>query len=150
MKWLKSTTSKKWTIAAGTKQFFVPGVDGSDYLVIEDSDFAEIKGQAVMASLIKNKAILVLDTEPAELKNTIPALQDANTELLSEIDKLHIEVEQLQASLDTKQKELDVANQQLVAKQKELEDLDAKASGIIEEKDKTIAKLEKKLKKDGE
>lgn len=154
MKWLKSTSPKRWTLGAGTRQFIIPAVSDSNYLQMEDTDFAAVSSQAVVASLIKNKGILVLDEEPAELKNTIPALQEANADLVTELANAKAEIEQLKATqvaavaavqdkLDAKQKELD-------AKQKELEDLDVKASALIEEKDATIAKLEKKLKKQGE
>lgn len=151
MKWLKSTSPKRWTLSAGTKQFIVPAENDNGYLQVSDEDFAVISAQPVVASLIKNKGFLVLNEEPVELKNTIPALQNANADLVSELADAKAELAQARADLAAKQKELEdldaKATADLAAKQKELEDLDAKASGIIAEKDAAITKLEKQVKK---
>lgn len=151
MKWLKSTSPKRWTLSAGTKQFIVPAESDNGYLQMSDEDYAVVSTQPVVASLIKNKGFLVLNEEPAELKNTIPALQNANADLVSELADTKAKLAQTEAALAAKQKELEDLNAKteaaLAAKQKELEDLDAKASGIIAEKDATITKLEKQVKK---
>lgn len=170
-KWLKSTTQKAWTVSAKGKQLTVPPCETPDnrWLQVDDSEYQELVKSPVIASLLKAGGIMKLDEEPAELRNSVPALQITNTQLQAELDTARARIAELEANstsvdveaikaeavvaakaefetaLAQKQKEFDDA---LAAKQQELEDLDAKASEIISGKDKTIAKLEKKLGKE--
>lgn len=162
MRWLKSTTQKSWVFSHGTKQFIVPQNITRDgkWLVVEEDDFAALIKQPVVAGLIKNNAIMVLDKEPAELKNSLPNLQVTNNELRAENETLKAENE----GLKTRIKELEegttgVDLEAEIAKavdavkieyEQKLKDLDDKASKLIEEKDAEIKKLEKKLKKTDE
>lgn len=166
MRWLKSTTQKSWVFSNGTKQFIVPQNENREgkWLTMEEDDFAAIMKQPVVAGLIKNNAITVLDKEPAELKNSLPNLQVANNTLKAENETLRAE----KAALEARIKELEVGTTGIdleaeIAKavetvkaeyEQKLKDLDDKASGIIAEKDQSIAdlaaevkKLERKLKK---
>lgn len=162
MRWIKSTTQKSWVFSHGTKQFIVPQNTTRDgkWLVMEEDDFAAIIKQPVVAGLIKNNAIMVLDKEPAELKNSLPNLQVTNNELRAENETLKAENE----GLKTRIKELEEGTTGIdleaeIAKavdavkaeyEQKLKDLDDKASAVIAEKDAEIKKLEKKLKKTDE
>ena len=159
MRWLKSTTQKSWVLANGVKQFIVPQNETRDgrWLTMEEDDFAAVANQPVVAGLIKSNAIMVLDKEPAELKNSLPNLQVTNNTLKAENETLRAE----KAALEARIKELEVGTTGVdleaeIAKavdavkaeyEQKLKDLDEKASKLIEEKDGEIRKLEKKLKK---
>jgi len=159
MRWLKSTTQKAWVLANGAKQFVVPQNENREgkWLTIEEDDFEAVMKQPVAASLIKSGAILVLDKEPAELKNSLPNLQVTNNTLRAENETLKAE----KAALEARIKELEVGTTGVdleaeITKaveatkaeyEQKLKELDDKASGIIAEKDAEIKKLEKKLKK---
>lgn len=156
MKWLKSTSQKSWVASAGGKQIIVPQADPSDkWLQLSENDFAEISKQPVINSLIKAGSIMVLDEEPAELKNSVPALQVTNTQLQAELDTAKVRITQLEAQLkdasgvDIEAIKAEVRQQCEEEKQKALKELDDKASQMLADKDKEIAKLEKKLKKLG-
>lgn len=161
-KWLKSTTQKSWIASCDGKQFVIPPSETSDnrWLHVGDDEFAGITSLPVISSLIKAGGILVLNEEPAELKNSIPALQVTNTHLQAELDTAKARITQLEAqlkdtsSIDIEAVKADVRQQCEREKQAALEELDAKASQIIAEKDtliaekdKEIAKLERSLKK---
>jgi predicted RNase H-like nuclease (RuvC/YqgF family) len=96
-----------------------------------------------------------LDEEPAELRNSVPALQVTNTQLEAENATLRARVTELEAQLknatgvDIEAIKAEVRQQCEEEKKKALEELDAKASQEIETRDKTIEKLEKKIKKLG-
>ena len=166
MRWLKSSTQKQWVLGTDTKQFVVPANVTRDnkWLVMDEDDYAQVIKQPVVKSLATSGAIMVLDKEPAEIKNSLPNLQVTNNELRAENATLRTENENLRARI----KELEVGTTGVdleaeIAKaveateaeyEQKLKDLDDKASGIIAEKDQSIAdlaaevkKLERKLKK---
>lgn len=159
MRWLKSTTQKSWVLSNGTKQFIVPQNETRDnkWLTMEEDDFAAVVNQPVVKGLIKTNAIMVLDKEPAEIKNSLPNLQVTNNTLRAENETLRAENETLKARI--KEIEEGTAGVDLEAEiakavdavkaeyEQKLKDLDEKASKLIEEKDAEIKKLEKKLKK---
>ena len=138
MKWLKSTTQKEWTIQGKTIPACV--TPHNDYLVLSDSDYAIISDIPVIKSLIKSNAIIVLDHEPSELKNSVEALQGSNAELTTRI-------KQLEAELAAKSDVEAIKAQAAAEKEAALKELDDKASAIIAEKDARIAELEAQLSK---
>lgn len=142
MKWLKSTSQKTWTIQGKT----IPACETphNDYLVLNDSEYQTISNIPVIKSLIKSNAIIVLDHEPAELKNSVEALQGSNAELTARIKQLEAELSQrTDAGAD-----LEAVKAQMTAeKDAALKELDDKASAIIAEKDARIAELEAQLAK---
>lgn len=159
MRWLKSTTQKSWVLSNGEKQFIVPQCENREgkWLTMEEDDFAAVVNQPVVKGLIKNNAIMVLDKEPAELKNSLPNLQVTNNTLKAENETLKAE----KAVLEARIKELEVGTTGVdleaeIAKaveavkveyEQKLKELDDKATGIITEKDATIATLEQDIKK---
>lgn len=157
MKWLKSATQKSWVVTVGGKQAIVPPCETPDnkWLKVDDQEWSELSIQPVFSSLLKANGIIKLDEEPAELKNSIPALQISNTHLQAENDALKARITELEAqlkdsaSIDIEAIRAEVRQQCETEKQKALEELDAKASHEIEIRDKTIEKLEKKIKKLG-
>jgi predicted nuclease with TOPRIM domain len=128
-----------------------------EWLTMEEDDFAAVVNQPVVKGLIKNNAIMVLDKEPAELKNSLPNLQVTNNTLKAENETLKAE----KAVLEARIKELEVGTTGIdleaeIAKavdavkaeyEQKLKELDDKATGIITEKDATIATLEQDIKK---
>lgn len=155
MKWLKSATQKSWVVSVGGKQAIIPPNETSDnkWLKVEDHEWAEIEKQPVMASLLKAGGILKLDEEPAELRNSVPALQVTNTQLEAENATLRTRVTELEGQLkdtlgiDIEAIKAEVRQQCEAEKQKALEELDAKATQMLGEKDTTITELEKTIKK---
>lgn len=165
MKWLKSTTQKAWTAACNGKQVIIPQNETLDnrWLSLNDDEFAELTASAVIASLIKAGGITVLDEEPAELKNSVPALQVTNTQLRAENDTLKAQVKDLTAKLKNatgvdieaiKAEAVEAVKadyeQKLADAQSKYEQLESEAKQALTDKDAEIAKLEKKLKKAGE
>ena len=154
MRWLKSTTQKAWTVAAGGKQCVIPQNETSDnrFLCVGEDEYAEIAKMPVIAALIKAGGILVLDQEPAELKNSIPVLQVTNTQLQTENEQLRARVTELETqlknatSIDIEQ----IKTEAVAAKQAEYDALKVEAEEALAEKNKEIARLEKKLKKSGD
>ena len=138
MKWLKSTTQKTWTIQGKT----IPActTPHNDYLILNDSDYATISDIPVIKSLIKSNAIIVLDHEPSELKNSVEALQGSNAELSARIKQLEAELAS-KPTVDVEALKAEFAAEKEAA----LKELDEKASAIIAEKDEQIKKLEKQL-----
>ena len=157
MKWLKSTTQKSWVVSVGGKQAIIPPNETSDnkWLKLGDDEWAEVSATPVIASLLKAGGIMKLDEEPAELRNSVPALQITNTQLEAENATLKARVIELEAQLkdatgiDVEAIKAEVRQQCEEEKKKALEELDAKASLEIETRDKTIERLEKKIKKLG-
>lgn len=144
MKWLKSTTNKQWSVSDGERQYIVPGSENSDYLTIDDSIFTKIEKQPVVKSLLSNGSILKLDQEPAELKNSIPALQGTNANLVAEVADLKKQLEQARTdnnvlSAKLEQAEADKANA--------VEEIRQQAVSELQEKENTIVALEQKIKK---
>ena len=161
MKWLKSTTQKTWTVGIENQQYLIPANETPDnrWLRVDEVEYSKLAASPVIASLIKAGGIMVLDQEPAELRNTVPQLQVTNTQLTAELEVAKARIVELEGQLKDatnidieaiKADAVAAVQAQLDAKQKELEELDAKASALIEEKDKKIAKLEKKLKGNSE
>lgn len=157
MKWLKSTTQKSWVASCKGKQVIIPQNETSDnrWLQLGDDEFAEISSSPVIASLVKAGGIMVLNEEPAELKNSVPALQVTNTQLKAELETARARIVELEGQLkgatgvDIEAIKAEVRQQCEEEKKKALEELDAKATQEIESRDKTIEKLEKKIKKLG-
>lgn len=157
MKWLKSTTQKAWVVNIGGKQAIIPPCETPDnkWLKVDDAEWIEISSTPVIASLLKAGGIMKLDEEPAELRNSVPALQVTNTQLEAENATLRARVTELEGQLkdasgiDVEAIKAEVRQQCEEEKKKALEELDAKASLEIETRDKTIEKLEKKIKKLG-
>ena len=159
MRWLKSTTQKSWVLGAAGKQFIVPQCDTRDnkWLVMEEDDFAQLMNQPVVKSLVKAGAITVLDKEPAEIKNSVPNLQVANTTLKAELDMIRTErdalkmrvqeLEQGTVGVDLEAEITKAVEATKAEYEQKLKELDDKASGIIADKDAEIDKLQKKLKK---
>jgi hypothetical protein len=156
-KWLKSTTQKSWVASVSDRQIVIPQNETPDnrWLELGEDEFAEVSRLPVIASLIKANGIMVLNEEPAELRNSIPALQVTNNQLQADLAVAQEHIVQLEAQLkdathiDIEAIKAEVRQQCEEEKKQALEALDAKASALLEEKDKEIAKLEKKLKKLG-
>ena len=143
MKWLKSTTQKTWTVNGRIIPACV--TPRNDYLVIEDAVFNEISKVPVVKSLINAGGILVLSEEPAELKNSVDALQGNNAALTAQVT-------QLQEQLKAKEAELKKAAKKGtsnvdVEKIKEEAQAEIKAQAIaeLEEKEARIQELEAQL-----
>ena len=141
MRWLKSATDKQWTIGAKGQQIVIPAAD-KKWLCMEEDVYNEISAQPVIKSLIKAKGIIVMNKKPIEAEDSVPELQEKTVTLQTKVTDLETQL----VEATNKVKDLE---QQLADKEQELKDLDAKASKIIEEKEATIQKLEKKLKKSG-
>ena len=141
MRWLKSATEKQWTIGAKGQQIVIPAAD-KKWLCMEEDVYNEISAQPVIKSLIKAKGIIVMNKKPIEAEDSVPELQEKTVTLQTKVTDLETQL----VEATNKVKDLE---QQLADKEQELKALDEKASKIIEEKDATIQKLEKKLKKSG-
>ena len=141
MRWLKSATDKQWTIGAKGQQIVIPAAD-KKWLCMEEDVYNEISAQPVIKSLIKVKGIIVMNKKPIEAEDSVPELQEKTVTLQTKVTDLETQL----VEATNKVKDLE---QQLADKEQELKDLDEKASKIIEEKEATIQKLEKKLKKSG-
>ena len=157
MKWLKSTTQKAWVASVGDRQIVIPQNETADHrwLSLEDAEYAEVSALPVIASLIKANGIMVLDQEPAELKNSIPVLQVTNNQLKADLEAARERIVELENQLkdasgvDVEAIKAEVRQQCEEEKKHALEELDAKASKEIEQREETIKKLEKKIKKLG-
>lgn len=165
MKWLKSTTQKSWVASCNNRQIIIPQNETADnrWLSLGDDEFAEISSLPVIASLIKAGGIMVLDQEPEELKNSIPALQVSNTQLKAELDAAKERITALEAQLkdtnsidieairDEVRRQCEVEKQQALEEaQQKYQQLEAEATQALADKDAEITKLEKKLKKAGD
>lgn len=139
MRWLKSATDKQWTIGVQGRQLVIPAAD-KKWLCMEEEIYNELSAQPVIKSLIKAKGIIVMNKKPIEAEDSVPELQEKTVTLQTKVTDLETQL----TEATNRVKDLE---QQLADKEQELKDLDAKASKIIEEKDTTIQKLEKKLKK---
>ena len=153
MKWLKSTTQKAWVASCKNKQVVIPPCETSDnrWLQLGEDEFAEVSKTPVIASLIKANGIMVLNEEPAELRNSVPQLQVTNTQLRAELDTAKVRIAQLEEQLkDATGVDIEAIKAEAVAaKQAEYDVLKTEAEQALADKDKTIEKLEKKIKKLG-
>lgn len=135
MKWLKSTTQKTWTVNGKVIPACV--TPHNDYLVVDDSEYATITGTPVIKSLIKAGGILVLNEEPAELKNSVSSLQGSNAALTAEIT-------QLKEQLKTAGKKPTKAEIEKIREEAQAE-IRAQAIAELEEKEARIKELEAQL-----
>lgn len=137
MKWLKSTTQKTW-IADGKK---IPAciTPNNDYLVLDDSAYANMIKSPVIQSLIKAGGILVLDTEPAEIRNSLDNLQESNVQMRARISELETRLQEAEKGNGTP---VDVE----AIKAQAQEEIKAQAIAELQEKEDRIKELEKKLK----
>ena len=151
MKWLKSATSKTWTVEGK----IIPAVDSGNYLQLDEQTYNSIVKRPVIASLLKAGGILSFDEEPAELKNSIEGLTKSNIDLVQENRKLLKKVQELEqtaknnAPVDIEAIKAEAQEEIKAEAVKELQVMQDQ----LDEKDKQIAKLEKKLAKyakDGE
>lgn len=147
MRWLKSTSQKSWVINGKViPQCVTPH---NDYLKINDSEYNEMHKRPVFASLERNGCILVLAEEPAELKNSVEALQGDKAALIATNTVQAETIKQLEEQLKQSKAAVDVAAaikaEAEADKQKALQELDEKASGIIADKDREIAELKAQL-----
>lgn len=160
MKWLKSTTQKSWVASCKGKQVIIPPCETPDnkWLKAEEDEYAEIAAIPVIASLVKAGGIMVLNEEPAELRNSVPALQITNTQLEAENATLRARVNELEGQLkDANNIDIEAIKAAAVeAKQAEYDALKTEAEQAladkdreIESRDKIIEKLEKRIKKLG-
>ena len=139
MKWLKSTTQKTW-YAKGKKipQCITPN---NEYLQLEDSDYVELSKMPVIASLIKAGGILVLSEEPAELKNSVEALQGDKAALVAKNTELEARIKELEAKTSpTETVDVEAIKAEAVA------ELKAEAVAELQAKEDEIAELKKQLK----
>lgn len=154
MKWLRSTNEKAWTVALDNKQMLIPGSD-KGWLELDDSQYHELEARPVIKSLIKAGDIYVASRKPTELTETIPALKNDNAALTMQLETLKKELADTKAKAEA---DLKAVQEKADADLKEAQDkaaadlkaLDEKASAIVAEKDATIQKLEKQLKKSGD
>ena len=135
MKWLKSTTQKTWTVNGKVIPACV--TPHNDYLGVDDSEYATITGTPVIKSLIKAGGILVLNEEPAELKNSVSSLQGSNAALTAEIT-------QLKEQLKTAGKKPTKAEIEKIREEAQAE-IRAQAIAELEEKEARIKELEAQL-----
>lgn len=133
MKWLKSTTQKTWTVNGKVIPACVTA--HNDYLKIDDSEFTRLSGTPVVKSLITAGAILVLDSEPAELKNSVAALQGNNAALTAKITQLE---EQLK-NAETASVDIEKIREEAQAEIKE------QAVSELQAKEEEIARLKAQL-----
>lgn len=103
MRWLKSTTQQEWTALGKVIPACV--TPNNAYLEVSESEFKALSNIKVIDSLIKAGRILVLDTEPAELKNSVSALQGSNAELMARNTEMQEELKRVQMELDIAKKQ---------------------------------------------
>lgn len=144
MKWLKSTTQKTWTVNGKIIPACV--TPNNDYLVVDDDVYASIIKAPVVASLIKAGGILVLNEEPAELKNSLDNLQTSNATLQARNTQLEQELEQLKASAQSVDVEAIKAAAQEEIKAEAVKELQEKQDAL-DAKDAEIKELKKQLAK---
>lgn len=147
MKWLKSTTQKTWTVNGKIIPACV--TPHNDYLVIEDEVFNTISNVPVIKSLIKAGGILVLSEEPAELRNSVSALQGNNAALTAQVTELQMQLKAKEAELKNaskRQSKVDVEKikeeAQAEIKQQAIAELQAKEARIAELEAQLAAKSE--------
>lgn len=96
MRWLKSTTQKVWTINGKSIPKCV--TPHNDYLTVSDTEYNEFLKVPVFASLVKANGILVLTSEPTELKNSVEGLNLTNAQLVAKNTELQARITELEGS----------------------------------------------------
>lgn len=141
MYYIKSTSQKTYVVNGKIIPACV--TPENDYLVVDSAFVTEIKKMPVIASLIRNGNILILDKEPEELKNSIKGLSSSNAELIATNTELQKQVEELQKQLKTPVDDIEAIKKEAIDEiTKRQEELD-KANAEIE-------RLKKRLSKKGE
>ena len=145
MRWMKSTTQKVW-VAEGHR---IPAciTPKNDYCIVDEDDYAKIVANPIFKSLIAQGSILVLDKEPAELKNSLDGLQSSNAVLQARNTELEARIKELEAGSDKASVNVEAIKEEAVAELKaeaiaELQSKDAE----LQSKDAEIAELKKQLK----
>lgn len=138
MRWMKSTTQKVW-VAEGHK---IPAcvTPKNDYCIVDEDAYAKIVANPIFKSLIAQGSILVLDKEPAELKNSLDGLQSSNAVLQARNTELEARVKELEAGSDKAPVNVEAIKEEAVA------ELKAEAIAELQAKDAEIAELKKQLK----
>lgn len=138
MRWMKSTTQKVW-VAEGHK---IPAcvTPKNDYCIVDEDDYAKIVANPIFKSLIAQGSILVLDKEPAELKNSLDGLQSSNAVLQARNTELEARVKELEACGKAEPVDVEAIKEEAVA------ELKAEAIAELQAKDDEIAELKKQLK----
>lgn len=138
MRWMKSTTQKVW-VAEGHK---IPAcvTPKNDYCIVDEDAYAKIVANPIFKSLIAQGSILVLDKEPAELKNSLDGLQSSNAVLQARNTELEARVKELEAGSDKEPVNVEAIKEEAVA------ELKAEAIAELQAKDAEIAELKKQLK----
>lgn len=138
MRWMKSTTQKVW-VAEGHK---IPAcvTPKNDYCIVDEDAYAKIVANPIFKSLIAQGSILVLDKEPAELKNSLDGLQSSNAVLQARNTELEARVKELEAGGKAEPVDVEAIKEEAVA------ELKAEAIAELQAKDDEIAELKKQLK----
>lgn len=138
MRWMKSTTQKVW-VAEGHK---IPAcvTPKNDYCIVDEDAYAKIVANPIFKSLIAQGSILVLDKEPAELKNSLDGLQSSNAVLQARNTELEARIKELEAGGDKAPVNVEAIKEEAVA------ELKAEAIAELQAKDAEIAELKKQLK----
>lgn len=138
MRWMKSTTQKVW-VAEGHK---IPAcvTPKNDYCIVDEDAYAKIVANPIFKSLIAQGSILVLDKEPAELKNSLDGLQSSNAVLQARNTELEARIKELEAGSDEAPVNVEAIKEEAVA------ELKAEAIAELQSKDAEIAELKKQLK----
>lgn len=138
MRWMKSTTQKVW-VAEGHR---IPAciTPKNDYCIVDEDDYAKIVANPIFKSLIAQGSILVLDKEPAELKNSLDGLQSSNAVLQARNTELEARIKELEAGSDKAPVNVEAIKEEAVA------ELKAEAIAELQSKDAEIAELKKQLK----
>lgn len=138
MRWMKSTTQKVW-VAEGHR---IPAciTPKNDYCIVDEDDYAKIVANPIFKSLIAQGSILVLDKEPAELKNSLDGLQSSNAVLQARNTELEARIKELEAGSDKEPVNVEAIKEAAVA------ELKAEAIAELQSKDAEIAELKKQLK----
>ena len=135
---MKSTTQKVW-VAEGHR---IPAciTPKNDYCIVDEDDYAKIVANPIFKSLIAQGSILVLDKEPAELKNSLDGLQSSNAVLQARNTELEARIKELEAGSDKEPVNVEAIKEEAVA------ELKAEAIAELQAKDAEIAELKKQLK----
>lgn len=138
MRWMKSTTQKVW-VAEGHR---IPAcvTPKNDYCIVDEDAYAKIVANPIFKSLIAQGSILVLDKEPAELKNSLDGLQSSNAVLQARNTELEARIKELEAGDGKEPVDVEAIKEAAVA------ELKAEAIAELQSKDAEIAELKKQLK----